>query len=130
MMSPNMHGPDELRHDVPGNTPPREVPTRGEGQSHGRVEVGAADRAHEEDDAHDHHAGGQRLHCQGQVGTECLGTDHTATSSHHHEQERAPGLTEESPVLKFRVAEVVFALENSGVSRREPLKARDGPVHQ
>ena len=47
-------GADQLDDDVAGHPPPREVPAQREGDADRRVEVGAGDLAHEQDDAHHH----------------------------------------------------------------------------
>ena len=112
--------PDDLGDDVARDTPPGEVAAHGEGQRDRRVQVGAADGAHEEDDAHDHHAGRQGLHRQGQVATERGRPDDTAAGGDEHEEERPPDLAEQSPELEARVVEVDLVLTVLGGASFEP----------
>ena len=53
-------GPDELDDDVAGHAHPGEVAAQGECQRDRRVQVRAGDRAHEQDDRHDHEARARR----------------------------------------------------------------------
>ena len=103
-------GADDLGDDVAGDPAPREVAADRERQRHRRVEVGARDRAHEEDDPHDHHPGGEGLHRQGQVAADGQGPDDAAAGRDEHQQERAPDLAEQAPELEAGVVEVDLAL--------------------
>ena len=58
-------GPRELHQDVTRHAPPGEVVAQSEGDGRGGVEVGARDRAHEEDDRHDHEP--RRHHGRGEA---------------------------------------------------------------
>ena len=101
---------DDLGDDVARDPHPGEVAADREGERDRRVEVGARDRAHEEDDAHDHHARGEGLHGEGQVAADRQRPDHAAARGDEHEQERAPHLAEQAPELEARVVEIGLAL--------------------
>ena len=81
-------------------------------------------RAHEEDDAHDHHAGRQGLHRQGQIGTERGGPHDTAAGGDQHQEERPPDLAEQATELEARVVEVGLVLTVLGGASFEPRKDR------
>ena len=122
--SAGQHGPDELGDDVAGHPLPGEVAAHGEGERDGRVQVGAADRAHEEDDGHHHDARRQCLGRQRQARAERQRADHASARGHEHEQERPPRLAEEAPVLEALVLEVEVALAPGAGRALEPMKER------
>ena len=112
-MLPNMprrnaaakHGADQLPGDVHGYPGPRKIAAKSEGDGDCRVEVGAADGAHEVDDGHDHQPGYDDLCIEGDL-TVALGVDHRGAGGHQHQEERAERLGEDPAPLVGRIEEV------------------------
>lgn len=74
-------------------------------QGDGRLQVGAAHRAHEVDDRHDHQARRDDLHAQ-RNRSAALGTDDIGTGRDDDEKEGTPGLREQAPPLKGGLEEI------------------------
>ena len=99
---------DQLDDDVAGQPFPGEVAAQGEGEGDGRVEVGAGDGAHEEDDRQDHQA--RRDH-RGRQADLPLGVEQAAAGGDEHQDEGPEQLREEAAPLQARVVEVLAVAE-------------------
>ena len=69
-------------------------------------------------------AGGQRLHRQGQPAAVGGRTDHPAPGRDQHEQERAPQLAEQPPVLQLRVVELQIPAAHRRAPTGQPRQNR------
>ena len=109
-------GPEQLGDDVAGHAPPRESrPATAKASETRRVQVGARDRAHEQDDRQHHQPG--RHHRRGEADL-ALGVQQPAAGRHEHEHERAEQLREQPPVLEARILEL---LPRAELERQQPL---------
>ena len=121
---------DELDEDVARHPPPREVAAQRERQRHGRVQVRAGDRAHEQDDRRHHQA--RRDDRRGQADLP-LRVQKPAARGGQHQREGAQQLREQPPPFLARVIEVrtVPELKPEHVmrarERRSPARRVDLP---
>ena len=105
-----MRGPGQLRDDVAGDAPPREVAAQGEGDADGRVQVRAGDLAHVQDDPQDRQRRGRDGGAVADHAGE--GVAHHAPAGRRQDQEEgAEQLGEQAPPLLARVVEVVDAVD-------------------
>src|SRR4029077_10516234 len=95
---------------------PRKVSTQGEPERHGRIEVRARDRAHEEDDPH-HHQPGCRDSGRPADRAVAGGVDDGAAGTHENEEERSEELGEEASPLQVGIVEVAQAWVLEGEQR-------------
>jgi hypothetical protein len=117
----------QLDDDVARDPAPREVPAQREGQRHGRVQVRARDRAHEQDDRCHHQA---RRDDRGIQADLPLRVQQAAARSGQHQREGTKQLREQPPPFLARVVEILTPAElerehaagvHEGWSLRRPL---------
>src|SRR5205085_11492049 len=95
---------EQLRDDVPGNASPEEVAAEGERDADGGVQVGSADRSHEQDDREDHQPGsGDR---SGPPDVAEPRADDASARSDEHEEEGSEDLRAQPAPLLPRIVEV------------------------
>ena len=99
---------DELGDDVARDTPPREVPAQRERQRHGRVQVRAGDRAHEQDDRHHHQARGHDRRGEADLP---LRVQKPPARGGQDQREGAQQLRKQPPPLLARIIEVLTVPE-------------------
>ena len=91
--------PSELGDDVGGHPPPGEVAAQREGDADRRVQVGARDRAHEQDDRGTISAGATTSAPYGHGRAAEPRVDHAAADGDQHQEERPEQLGEQPPPL-------------------------------
>ena len=94
-----------LPENVAGHAAPGKIPSYGEGESDGGIEMRPAYRAHEVDDDHDHKAGRHHGHAQ-RDGAAALRCHHVRAGGHHDEQECSPDFRKNSPPFDGRIQEI------------------------
>jgi hypothetical protein len=99
---------DELDDDVARDPPPRKVPAQREGQRHGRVQVRAGDRAHEQDDRRHHQARGDDRRREADLP---LPMQQPPARGGQHQREGAQQLREQPPPFPPRVIKILTAPE-------------------
>src|ERR1700677_4249943 len=77
---------DQLHDDVARDSSPLEVPTQGEGDAHGGIQMGTGYFSHEQDDSADHEPWGDDGGRTSDHAGDRL-THHAAPGGHHHQEE-------------------------------------------
>jgi hypothetical protein len=94
-----------LPDDVAGDAAPRKIPSHGEGEGDGGIEMCSAHRAHEVDDGHDHKTGRHYGHTQSDCAA-ALRWHHARAGRHHDKQECPPSFGKNSPPFDGRIREI------------------------
>jgi hypothetical protein len=114
---------DELDDDVARDAFPREIPPQREGQRHGRVQVRAGDRTHEQDDRRHHQARGDDRRSEADLP---LRVQKPSPCGDKDQREGTKQLREQPPPFLARVVEVLTVPE---LKPEHVVRAREGRPH-